>query len=123
MKFVEAAEALAARLADGNDDLAAGGAVQLMIEAWQYLGGFDPAWDRFGLEVLDVRSRMYSDEIVVDADAPEVDHPQLRLAVIDLVEQLARHHERHAVNQDHLARRLHHDATAQQLRRAAAVLA
>ncbi|MEV4830609.1 hypothetical protein AB0K25_20100 [Micromonospora sp. NPDC049257] len=122
MRFMEAAEVLAARLADGDDDLAAGGALQLMIDAWRYLGGSDPAWDRFGLEVLDVRSRMYPDEVAVAADVPDADRPQLRTAVRDLVEQLARHHERHAVDHDDLAHRLSHDATAQQLRRAAAAL-
>jgi hypothetical protein len=123
MEFPEAARVLSARLAAGDDSLAAAGAVHLAIEAWKHLGGVDPAWDRFGLEVLDVRSRLYEDDVVVDAATPGADGPEVRAAVMDLIEQLARHHCRCAVAGDGLAQRLGHEAAAQQLRRAAAALA
>lgn len=123
MEFAEAANVLTVRLAAGDDSLAAAGAVHLAIEAWKHLGGFDPAWDRFGLEVLDVRSRLYEDDVVVDAAAPDTDGPEVRAAVRDLIEHLAQHHDRCAVAQDGLAGRLDHDAAAEQLRRAAAALA
>ncbi|MFD6563016.1 hypothetical protein [Micromonospora profundi] len=126
MNFVEAASALNARLAAGDDNLAAAGAVFLAVEAWKKLSGRAVAWERFGLAILDVRSRLYSedDDVVVDATAPEADGPLVRAALIDLVEQLARYHSRRAVHSgDGLAQRLEHDAVAQQLRRAAIALA
>ena len=123
MEFPEAATILSARLAAGGDSLAAAGAVHLAIEAWKHLGGVDPAWDRLGLEVLDVRSRLYEDDVVLDAAAPDADGPEVRAAVRDLIEHLAQHHDRRAVAEDGLAQRLDHDAAAQQLRRAAAALA
>ncbi|MEH1017890.1 hypothetical protein V6U90_33135 [Micromonospora sp. CPCC 206060] len=125
MEFADATSALTARLAAGNDDLAAAGAIHLAVEAWKRLSGGDAAWDRFGLELLDVRSRLYSDDdVVVDATVPATDGPHLRHAVMDLVEQLAQHHDRRAVHPDNgLAQRLDHDAAAQQLRRAVAALA
>ncbi|MEH0824551.1 MULTISPECIES: hypothetical protein [unclassified Micromonospora] len=49
MGFAKAANVLAVRLAAGDDGLAAAEAVHLAIEAWKYLGGVDPAWDRRGL--------------------------------------------------------------------------
>ncbi|WP_157551506.1 hypothetical protein [Micromonospora globosa] len=123
MEFPEAARVLGARLAAGDDSLAAAGAVHLAVEAWKHLGGSDPAWDRFGLEVLDVRSRLYVDDVEVEAAAPNADGPEVRAAVRDLIGHLARHHDRCAVARDGLAQRLDHDAAAQQLRRAAAALA
>ncbi|MFD0783728.1 hypothetical protein ACFQZ8_07360 [Micromonospora azadirachtae] len=123
MEFLEAATVLSARLAAGDDSLAAAGAVYLAIEAWKHLGGVDPAWDRFGLEVLDVRSRLYEDDVEVDVAVPDADGPEVRAAVMDLIGHLARYHVRRAVAEDGLAQRLDHDAAAQQLRRAAAALA
>lgn len=125
MEFAEATRLLTARLAAGDDGLAAAGAVHLAVEAWKHLAGSDYAWDRFGLEVLDVRSRLYSgdDEVVVGAAVPEADEPQVRAALMDLVEHLAQHHDRCAATQKGLAQRLDHDAAAHQLRRAAAALA
>lgn len=126
MEYAEAAREISARLAEGVDDTLAAGAIQLAIEAWKSLAGTDLAWDHFGLELLDVRARLYSDHgnIVVNADAPVRDDAETRSAVTTLLEQLARYHDRLAVNDRHdLARRLSHDAGAQQLRRAAAALA
>ncbi|MET7879856.1 hypothetical protein ABZS52_23355 [Micromonospora profundi] len=125
MSYPEAAREIAARLAHGVDDTAAAGAVQLAIEAWKSLAGTDLAWDRLGLELLDVRARLYSDhdDIVVAAEAPIRDDAETRLAVTTLLEQLARYHDRMAADdRDDLARRLSHDAGAQQLRRAVAAL-
>lgn len=122
MEFAEAANVLTVRLAAGDDGLAAAGAVHLAIEAWKHLGGVDPAWERFGLEVLDVRSRLYADDVIVEAAAPDADGPEVRAAVRDLIEHLAQYHDRRAVAEDGLAQRLDHDAAAQQLRRAAAAL-
>ncbi|MEU8073092.1 hypothetical protein AB0B20_25375 [Micromonospora sp. NPDC049151] len=126
MEYIEATRQVGARLADAADQTAAAGAVQLAIEAWKSLAGSDLAWDQFGLELLDIRARLYSDydDVVVDAAAPTRDDVETRLALTELVEQLARHHERLAADdRDDLARRLSHDAGAQQLRRAAAALA
>ena len=126
MEYMEATRALGERLAAGEDDLAAAGAVQLAIEAWKHLAGVDTAWDRFGLALLDIQARLYSEEVdvVVNAAAPSTDDPELRTAVADLVEQLAQHHERLAADEHTaLAQRLNHDAGAQHLRRAAAALA
>ncbi|MEU3455350.1 hypothetical protein ABZ671_17395 [Micromonospora sp. NPDC006766] len=106
------------------DDLVAAGAMYLACEAWRQLAGRDLAWDRFGLELLDVRARLYSEQdVTVDAAAPVRDDAETRLAVTSMVEQLACYHDRCA--SDHrfgLAERLSHDAGAQQLRRAAAAL-
>ncbi|WBC08890.1 hypothetical protein [Micromonospora sp. WMMA1947] len=126
MEYIEATRQVGARLADAADHTAAAGAVQLAIEAWKSLAGSDLAWDQFGLELLDIRARLYSeyDDVVVNAAAPVRDDAETRLALTALVEQLARYHERLAVDdRDDLARRLSHDAGAQQLRRAAAALA
>ncbi|MBQ1041477.1 hypothetical protein KBX03_03045 [Micromonospora sp. C72] len=126
MEYTEATRQVRARLADAADHTAAAGAVHLAIEAWKSLAGSDLAWDQFGLELLDIRARLYSDydDVVVDAAAPARDDVETRLAVTALVEQLARYHERLAADdRDDLARRLSHDAGAQQLRRAAAALA
>ncbi|MET9300677.1 hypothetical protein ABZX66_15250 [Micromonospora aurantiaca] len=126
MEYIEATRQVGARLADAADHIAAAGAVQLAIEAWKSLAGSDLAWDQFGLELLDIRARLHSDydDVVVDAAAPARDDVETRLAVTALVEQLARYHERLAADdRDDLARRLTHDAGAQQLRRAAAALA
>ncbi|MEV4824538.1 hypothetical protein [Micromonospora sp. NPDC049274] len=125
MEYAEAAREMMARLADDADDVAAAGVIQLALEAWKRLAGTDLAWDRFGLELLDVRARLYADhDVVVDAEAPVRDDADTRLVVATLMEQLARYHERQATNdRDDLARRLSHDAGAQQLRRAAAALA
>ncbi|MEK8106549.1 hypothetical protein NKG94_17300 [Micromonospora sp. M12] len=126
MEYAEAAREISARLAEGVDDTLAAGAIQLAIEAWKSLAGTDLAWDHFGLELLDVRARLYSDhgDIVVNADAPVRDDAETRLAVTTLLEQLARYHDRLAADdRDDLARRLSHDAGAQQLRRAAVALA
>ncbi|MBQ1028942.1 hypothetical protein KBX26_02830 [Micromonospora sp. C97] len=126
MNYAEAAREIAARLARGGDDVVAAGAIQMAIEAWKCLAGTDLAWDRFGLELLDVRARLYSDhdDVLVDADVPVRDDAETRLAVTALLEQLARHHDRLASDdQSDLARRLSHDAGAQQLRRAVAALA
>lgn len=126
MEYIEATRQIGARLADAVDDTAAAGAVQLAIQAWQHLAGSDLAWDHFGLELLEIRARFYAehDDVVVDAAAPERDDTETRLAVTTLVEHLARHHERQAVDdRNDVARRLDHDAAAQQLRRAAAALA
>ncbi|WP_406083564.1 hypothetical protein OHA01_02115 [Micromonospora zamorensis] len=125
MTYAEAAREITARLARGVDDTVAAGAMQLAIEAWKSLAGTDLAWDRFGLELLDVRARLYSehDDVVVDAAAPIRDDAETRLAVKTLLEQLARYHDRLAADdRDDLARRLSHDAGAQQLRRAVAAL-
>ncbi|MGC4806137.1 hypothetical protein [Micromonospora sp. DT233] len=126
MEYIEATRRVGAGLTEAADDTAAAAAVQLAIEAWQCLAGTDFAWDRFGLELLDIRARLYSeyDDVVVGAAAPVRDTAETRLAVTTLLEQLACYHERRAVD-DHgdLARRRSHDASAQQLRRAAAALA
>ncbi|MEU7673548.1 hypothetical protein AB0C42_01870 [Micromonospora taraxaci] len=125
MTYAEAAREITARLALGVDDTVAAGALQLAIEAWKCLAGTDLAWDRYGLELLDVRARLYSDhdDVVVDAGAPVRDDAETRLAVTALLEQLARYHDRLAADdRDDLARRLSHDAGAQQLRRAVAAL-
>ncbi|MFF0097716.1 hypothetical protein ACFYO8_00150 [Micromonospora sp. NPDC005257] len=126
MDYIEATREVCAGLADALDDTTAVGAVHLAIEAWKRLSGTDLAWDRFGLEMLDIRARLYADhdEVVVDAAAPARDDAETRRAVATLVERLARYHERLATcDGDDLARRLAHDAAAQQLRRAAAALA
>ena len=123
MEYTEAAQVVSASLAAGGDDLAAAGAMSLALEAWRHLAGTDRAWDRFALELLDIHSRLYQDQCVaVEAEPPQDDGPQIRAAVTALVEQLARHHERHALDDVDLAQRLDHDACAQQLRRAAAAL-
>ncbi|RKF24671.1 hypothetical protein [Micromonospora globbae] len=125
MKYIEAANQINALLRDEPDDLVAGGAMYLACEAWKQLAGSDIAWDRFGLELLDVRARHYSDhqDVTVDAEGPVRDDAETRLAVTDMVEQLARYHQRCAVDgRLGLAGRLSHDAAAQQLRRAAAAL-
>ena len=126
MEYIEATRQVGARLADAADDTAAAAAIELAIEAWKRLAGTDFAWDHFGLELLDIRARLYPDhdDVVVDAAAPVRDDAATRLAVTTLVEQLAQYHERLAADgRDDLARRLHHDAGAQHLRRAAAALA
>ncbi|WBC05305.1 hypothetical protein [Micromonospora sp. WMMA1976] len=126
MDYIEATKVVCADSADAWDDTTAAGAVQLAIEAWKGLSGTDLAWDRFGLEMLDIRARLYADhdDVVVDAAAPTRDDVETRHAVATLVEHLARYHERLAArDDDDLARRLDHDAAAQQLRRAAAALA
>ncbi|MFI7080921.1 hypothetical protein ACIBO1_26815 [Micromonospora sp. NPDC049903] len=126
MEFTEATRALSARLAAEDDDLAAAGAVYLAVAAWKAVSGEDTsAWDRFGLEMLDVQARFYGDDQVeVDATVPGGDRPQVRTAVADLIVHLARHHDRKAnASGNDLARRLDHDAAAEQLRRAAAALA
>ncbi|WP_030334626.1 hypothetical protein [Micromonospora parva] len=125
MTYAEAAREITARLAQGVDGTVAAGAIQLAIEAWQCLAGTDLAWDRYGLELLDVRARLYSDldDVVVDAGAPVRDDVETRLAVTTMLEQLARYHDRRAGDdREDLARRLSHDAGAQQLRRAVAAL-
>ncbi|MEW2386004.1 hypothetical protein AB0873_28480 [Micromonospora sp. NPDC047707] len=125
MKYVEAAKEISARLRGEAGDLAAAAAMHLACEAWKRLAGSDIAWDRFGLELLDLRARLYSDhrEVVVEAEAPVRDDAETRLAVTGMLELLARYHERCAVDERfELARRLSHDAGAQQLRRAAAAL-
>lgn len=125
MKYVDAAREISSRLRAEPDDLAVAGAMQLACEAWKQLAGNDLAWDRLGLELLDVRARLYADhqDVIVDAEAPVRDDAETRLAVTDMLEQLARYHERCAVDERFdLAARLSHDAGAQQLRRAAAAL-
>ncbi len=126
MDYIEATKEVCAGSADAWDDTTAAGAVQLAIEAWKRLSGTDLAWDQFGLEMLDIRARLYADhdDVVVDAAAPARDDVETRHAVATLVEHLARYHEYLAASgRDDLARRLDHDAAAQQLRRAAAALA
>lgn len=126
MEFVEATSTLTARLAAGNDDLAAAGAICLAVEAWKHLAGEDTAWDRFGLEILDVRSRLYThyDDVVVDTTLPTTSSAHIRDAVRELVAQLARYHDHRALDADiALSERLDHNAVAQQLRRAVAALA
>ncbi|MEU8314996.1 hypothetical protein [Micromonospora sp. NPDC049033] len=126
MEYIEATRQVGARLANAADHTAGAGAIQLAIEAWKSLAGSDLAWDQFGLELLDIRARFYSDydDVVVNAAAPVRDDAETRLALTALVEQLARYHERLAADdRDGLSHRLSHDAGAQQLRRAAAALA
>jgi len=124
MDYTQAARAVAASLAAGDDEMAAPGALNLAIQAWHQLAETDTAWDRFGLELLDLRTRLYpGDDISVEADAPPGDGPELRAVLGELVEELARHHQRLAANGDlALAQRLEQDAAAHQLRRAVAVL-
>ncbi|WP_433132829.1 hypothetical protein ACQPWW_14195 [Micromonospora sp. CA-240977] len=126
MTYPEAARETTARLAQDLDDTVAADAIQLAIEAWKSLAGTDFAWDRFGLELLNVRARLYSDhdDVVVDTGPPVRDDAETRLAVTSLLEQLARYHDRRAADdRDDPHRRLSHDAGAQQLRRAVAALA
>ncbi|MFY1595903.1 hypothetical protein [Micromonospora sp. WMMD737] len=125
MEFVKAIGALTARLAAGNDDLAASGAIYLAVAAWKHQAGEDTAWDRFGLEVLDVRSRFYTHyDVVVDTTVPTAANTHIRNAVRELVAQLARYHDQRALDADRtLSERLDHDAAAQKLRRAVAALA
>ena len=124
MDYTQAARAVYASLAAGDDEMAAPGALHLAIQAWRHNAEADTAWDRFGIELLDVRTRLYpSDDIAVEADAPAGDGPELRAVLSELVEELARYHQRLAANSNlALAQRLEHDAVAQQLRRAVAVL-
>ncbi|MET8040538.1 hypothetical protein ABZU25_06690 [Micromonospora sp. NPDC005215] len=124
--YAEAAREITARLAQDLDDTVAADAIQLAIEAWKSLAGTDFAWDRFGLELLNVRARLYSDhdDVVVDTGTPVRDDAETRLAVTSLLEQLARYHDRRAADdRDDLSRRLNHGAGARQLRRAVAALA
>ncbi|MEV4210172.1 hypothetical protein [Micromonospora sp. NPDC049662] len=123
--YNDAARQVADLLAHDADGIAAAGAVQLAIEAWKSLAGTDLAWDRFGLELLDIRARLYSDhdDVVVDAESPTHDDAETRRVVAVLLEQLARHHDRLAADHhDDLASRDLHTAAAQQLRRAVATL-
>ncbi len=124
MDYLHVARAVAASLAAGDDEMAAPGALHLAIQAWRYLADGDAAWDRFGLELLDLRTRLYPDEdVAVEADAPPDDGPVLRAVLSELFEELARYHQRIAANSNlALAQRLEYDAAAQQLRRAVAAL-
>jgi len=124
MDYTQAARAVAASLAAGDDEMAAPGALHLAIQAWRHLADGDAAWDRFGLELLDLRTRLYpDDDVAVEVDAPPHDGPELRAVLSELVEELARYHQRLAANSDlALVQRLEHDAAAHQLRRAVAVL-
>ena len=123
MDYTEAVRAVREQLDAGVNDFAAAGALDLTLQAWRHLAGADQVWDRVGLELLDVQGRLYVDlDVTVEADPPS-DGPQTRTAVVELVEDLARHHERHAAAGGPLTQRLDHAAAAQQLHRAAAVLA
>jgi len=123
MEYTTATRAVRDNLATGEDDLAAAGALDLALQAWRTLAAEDAAWDRLGLELLDVQGRLYVDQdVTVEADPPR-DGPQTRAAVRELLESLAQHHEALAAATSPLAQRLDHDAGARQLRHAAATLA
>jgi hypothetical protein len=123
MDCTKAARTVGDNLIAGGDEFAAAGAMYLALQAWRHLAGADKAWDRLGLELLDVRGRLYAGQDVVVEAAPPHDGPGTRAAVVALVEHLARHHEALAAGSGPLAQRLDHDAGVQQLRRAAAALA
>ncbi|GGM22597.1 hypothetical protein ACFFX1_11035 [Dactylosporangium sucinum] len=110
--------------ADDGDELAQA-ALQLALQAWHALADGDPAWDRFGLDLLDVRGRLHPNPTVaVVTPAPDRDRPELRAAVTTLVQALADRHERVAAGAERaLAQRLQLDGAAVQLRRAAEALA
>ncbi len=124
MDFIPAAEAVTALLATRADDAAPDAALYLTIMAWAALAEADPAWDRFGLELLDIRTRLYPDSgIVVDARPPAHDEPRLRQSLTGLVAALADHHDTLAADERlGLALRLEHDAAAHQLHYAVGVL-
>ncbi|XVU24186.1 hypothetical protein ACQPZJ_44310 [Actinoplanes sp. CA-054009] len=123
MDYTEAVRAVREQLDAGVDELAAAGALDLTLQAWRHLADADRVWDQVGLELLDVKGRLYADlDVTVEADPPS-DGQQTRAAVVELVEGLARHHERNAAAGGPFAQRLDHAAAAQQLHRAAAVLA
>jgi hypothetical protein len=124
MEYIEAAEAVSGHLGAADEELAAAGAVHLGLAAWRHLAATDRVWDQVGLALLDVQSRLYTDQDVsVDADAPH-DDPRTRAAVAGLLTALARHHQGlAAAGAGTLQRRLDHDAASQQLRAAAAGLA
>src|SRR5262249_40084964 len=99
MKYANAVQATSAVLAQGGDPLAAAGAVDLAMQAWRDLAGADAAWDYFGLGLLEVCTRLYPHrDVAIHADPPPSDGPTLRGAVADLIEELARYHEREAAN-------------------------
>jgi hypothetical protein len=121
MDYTEAVRAVREQL-DAGVELAPAAALHLSLQAWRRLAAADPVWDKVGLELLDVRDRLYADQdVAVEADPPR-DGAQTRAAVAALIEHLARYHETGATSAGPLAQRLDHDAAAQQLRRAAAAL-
>ncbi|GLW35225.1 hypothetical protein [Actinoplanes regularis] len=123
MDFMEAAQTVGADLGTGGQQHAPAGALFLAVLAWRELGDADPVWDQVGLVLLDVQQRLYPEHNVgVEVQAPQ-DGPRTRAAVAALITRLAEHH--HAMAADGtgaLPARLDHDAAAQQLRHAAAVL-
>ncbi|MFC4066713.1 hypothetical protein [Actinoplanes subglobosus] len=124
MEYIEAAAAVSDHLGAGDDELAPAGAVHLGLTAWQHLVGEDRIWDRVGTVLLEVQGRLYLDQAVTIEAQPPRDDPQTRAAVAGLLTALARHHqERATAGAGELHLRLDHDAAAQQLRAAAAVLA
>lgn len=124
MTYSATANAVSDELRHDDDDDLAQAALELALQAWQVLAGDDPAWDRFGLELLDVRGRLHPIPTVVAVAAPPVaDQPETRRAVASLMQALASRHERAATSPKlALTRRLELDAAAVQLRRAAAML-
>lgn len=125
MNYTDAARMAREELTfDDGDELAAA-ALQLALQAWRAAAGADPVWDRFGLELLDVRDRLYpTPPVVAVAEPPPGDGPHTRTTVTELVEALADRHRRVAGDdQRPLAQRLKHDSVAVQLRDAAATLA
>lgn len=124
MEYIEAIHEIRSRLSTGGDRYAAAAALHLAIEAWSNFAGGDPAWDQVGLELLDLRGRLYLDEdVAVDAEPPSGDSVQVRTAVSALLQELAAHHDRLArYGHGDLTVRLDHDAGAEQCRQAAAVL-
>ena len=124
MDYTEAARSASRELGSDDGDELAQAALQLALQAWRSLSGDDPAWDRFGLELLDVRDRLYPTTTVTTVTAPlYCDGLEIRQMVAELVETLAARHRRVAGDEDRpLAERLDHDGAAVQLRRAAATL-
>ena len=123
VEYTDAVRTVITSLAAGGDDFAAAGAISLALRAWRQLGGTDPVWDQVGLDLLEVRDRLYPDQDVTVAAADPAADPQTRAAVAELLEQLALHHQQLAGGDAPLAERLAHDAGVQQLRDAAAALA
>ncbi len=86
MRYIEAAASLARDMERGGpiEDVRAG--LRLAVMAWRELADTDPAWDRFGLEILAAEELLRHLPIAATAcDPPAPGDPDARFALAALL--------------------------------------
>jgi hypothetical protein len=124
MRYIDATASITRDLEhDGSLDAVRAG-LRLMVMAWRELGHTDPAWDRFGLEVLAAEELLRDLPIAATAcDPPAPGDPEVRSGLAVLLAAVANRlalASRDAT--DTVAHRLACDAAAGILQRAVGLL-